>query len=115
MIEAWSPLVEKDEGLYRPKWCLKARSQVAVLSKSAEGQAVAGCCAKLENFLSHNCLSQVAADLLCSVNLPYETAFLKYQNKRQFMMDNVRPWVDTGLHLLLQSSYTIEACLDFRR
>ena len=44
------------------------QSQVAVTV--TEGQAIAGCCKKLENFLSHNCLSQVAADSQCSVNQP---------------------------------------------
>ena len=38
----------------------------------AEVQAVTGCCKKLENFLSHNCLSQGAADSQCGVNQPLD-------------------------------------------
>ena len=44
------------------------QSQVA--ATVAEGQAAAGRCEKLENFLSCNRLSQVAADSQCSLNEP---------------------------------------------
>ena len=41
-----------------------------LLQRARPSQAVTGRCKKLENFLSHNHLLQVAADLQCSVNQP---------------------------------------------
>ena len=40
------------------------------VQKIAQSDHTAGCCEKLENFRSHNCLLQVAADSQCSVNQP---------------------------------------------